>query len=41
LSYAARAAERLYDDAASAHAARMAALKRLAKETQQVLAKPI
>lgn len=40
LSEAARAAETLYDDAASAHADRMAALKRLAEETRLALAKP-
>jgi len=40
LSDAARAAEKLYDDAASAHADRLAALKRLADEAQLVLAKP-
>ena len=39
LSEAARTAEKLYDDAASAHADRMAALKRLAEEVRLVLAK--
>ena len=38
LSNAARAAERLYDDAASAHADRAAAIKRLMEETRLVLA---
>ena len=37
LSDAARAAERLYDDAASVHADRMAALTRLADEARLVL----